>query len=91
MLSQSVDVAIYHFIWDKCGHTKKYLWLRNNGSTLISQLVDTVVFTTLAFWGSYPTDVFFSILFTTYLFKVIVALLDTPFAYLARKISPIEE
>lgn len=89
-LSQSIDVAIYHFIWDKCGHTEKYLWLRNNGSTLTSQLVDTVVFTTLAFWGSYPTSVFISILLTTYLFKAIVALLDTPFAYLARKISPVE-
>lgn len=90
-LSQTIDVAIYHFIWDKCGHTEKFLWLRNNGSTLISQLVDTIVFTTLAFWGSYPTNVFISILLTTYLFKAIVALLDTPFAYIARKITPVEE
>lgn len=90
-LSQSVDVTMYHFIWERCGHTEKFLWLRNNGSTLISQMVDTIVFTTLAFWGTYPMDVFISILLTTYLFKVIVALLDTPFAYLARKITPLEE
>lgn len=67
------------------------LWLRNNGSTLISQAIDTVIFTTLAFWGTYPTNVFISILLTTYLFKAVVAVLDTPFIYIARKISPREE
>lgn len=90
VVSQTIDVTLYHFIWKKSGNSSKYLWLRNNGSTLVSQLADTVVFTTLAFWGAYPFDVFVSILVTTYLFKVIVALLDTPFAYLARKITPIE-
>ena len=86
--SQSLDVFLYHFIWKKTGDSKSGLWLRNNGSTLLSQAVDTVIFVFIAFWGSYPTDVFFSILFTTYLFKAIVALLDTPFMYLARKVSP---
>ncbi len=91
LCSQSIDVFLYHFIWKKTGDNDKMLWLRNNGSTLISQAVDTVLFTTLAFWGTYPTDVFFSILITTYLFKAVVALLDTPFIYLARKIKPREE
>ncbi len=90
-ISQSVDVALYHFIWKKSGGSRRFLWLRNNGSTCISQLVDTIVFTTLAFWGTYPLEVFISILVTTYLFKVIVALADTPFMYLARKITPLEE
>ena len=89
--SQNFDVFLYHFIWDKTGGGKAMLWLRNNGSTLTSQAVDTVIFTTLAFWGVYPTNVFFSILITTYLFKAIVALLDTPFMYLARTIKPIDE
>lgn len=91
LCSQSIDVFLYHFIWKKTGDNAKMLWLRNNGSTLISQAVDTVLFTTLAFWGTYPTNVFFSILLTTYLFKAVVALLDTPFIYLARKIKPREE
>ncbi len=91
LCSQSIDVFLYHFIWKKTGDNAKMLWLRNNGSTLISQAVDTVLFTTLAFWGTYPTNVFFSILITTYLFKAVVALLDTPFIYLARKIKPREE
>lgn len=89
-VSQSIDVALYHMIWKRSGGGKRFLWLRNNGSTCISQLVDTVVFTTLAFWGTYPVDVFISILVTTYLFKVIVAFADTPFIYLARKVQPLE-
>lgn len=89
--SQNIDVFLYHLIWKKSGNTDKYLWLRNNGSTLVSQAVDTVIFTSLAFWGVYPTNVFISILLTTYLFKAIVAICDTPFMYLARKIKPIGE
>ncbi len=89
--SQSIDVFLYHLIWKKTGNSKKMLWLRNNGSTLTSQAVDTVLFTTLAFLNTYPTDVFISILLTTYLFKAIVAIFDTPFVYLARKILPLDE
>lgn len=88
LCSQNIDVFLYHFIWKKTGDDKSKLWLRNNGSTLISQAIDTVLFTFLAFWGTYPTGVFFSILITTYLFKAVVAIVDTPFIYLARKIKP---
>ena len=89
--SQYLDVFLYHLIWNKTGGGKAMLWLRNNGSTLTSQAIDTVIFTTLAFWGVYPTKVFLSILITTYLFKAVVALLDTPFMYWARSIKPLDE
>ena len=89
--SQNFDVFLYHFIWGKTGNNSDKLWLRNNGSTLTSQAVDTVIFTTLAFWGVYPLSVFLSIMLTTYLFKAVVALLDTPFIYLARRIVPLNE
>lgn len=89
--SQYLDVFLYHFIWSKTGNNKTMLWLRNNGSTLTSQAIDTVIFTFIAFWGVYPQEVFWSILITTYVFKAIVALLDTPFMYLARKINPLPE
>ncbi len=89
--SQNIDVFLYHLIWKKTGDNKSKLWLRNNGSTLISQAIDTVIFTFLAFWGTYPNSVFFSILITTYLFKALVAVIDTPFIYIARKIKPREE
>ena len=89
--SQNIDVLLYHFIWDKTGNSRRMLWLRNNGATLISQALDTVIFTGIAFWGTYPTDVFVSILLTTYLFKAIVALADTPFVYAARMVTPLCE
>ena len=47
-----------------------------------------MIFVFIAFWGVYPNKVFISILITTYVFKAIVALMDTPFMYLARRISP---
>ena len=89
--SQTIDVALYHFIWKKTGDNEGRLWLRNCGSTLTSQAVDTLVFTFAAFWGVYDTAVFVSILLTTYLFKAIVAFCDTPFVYLARKLKVKEE
>lgn len=89
--SQSVDVFLYHYIWQRTGGNERKLWVRNNCSTLISQAIDTLIFTSLAFWGSVPLQVFISIMLTTYFFKAIVALADTPFMYLARRIRPIDE
>ena len=88
IVSQNLDVFMYHLIWNKTGNSRGKLWLRNNGSTLTSQAVDTVIFVFIAFWGVYSNKVFISILVTTYVFKAIVALLDTPFMYLARRITP---
>lgn len=87
IISQRLDVFLYHRIWSKTGSGSKGLWLRNNGSTLVSQLVDSVLFVTIAFVGTQPAGIFFQIMITTYLFKAIVALCDTPFAYLARKVK----
>ena len=89
--SQTVDVALYHLIWHRTGDNERGLWLRNCGSTFTSQAVDTVVFTTIAFYGVYPNADFFSILWTTYFFKVLVAVFDTPFAYIARKMTVKED
>ncbi len=86
-VSQSIDVFLYHKIWDK---TDK-LWLRNNGSTCISQLIDTLIFVSIAFIGQFEFSVLISIFLTTYLFKVLVAFADTPFMYLAKKIKPFDE
>ncbi len=91
VVSQRLDVFLYHYIWKKTGNSKKGLWLRNNGSTLVSQLVDSVLFVTIAFVGTQPKNVFLQIMLTTYIFKAIVALLDTPFAYLARKVKTRED
>ncbi|WP_291329146.1 queuosine precursor transporter [Desulfovibrio sp. UCD-KL4C] len=84
LISQLSDVYIFHKIKDKYG--ERHLWLRNNASTLLSQLIDSATFCFIALWGVFPTDVWLEIFFTTYLFKVIVAVMDTPFIYVARKI-----
>ncbi len=85
-VSQSVDVFLYHKIW---GKTNK-LWIRNNGSTLISQLVDSIIFFSVAFLGTMHFNLVVSLIITTYFFKIIVAVVDTPFIYLAKKIVPID-
>ena len=54
---------------------------------MVSQAIDTLIFTFIAFWGLYEINVFISIVLTTYLMKWIVAVIDTPFIYFARKIS----
>ncbi len=83
IVSQLHDVWSYHFIKGRFPSTR-LLWLRNNGSTLISQLLDSLIFSTIAFYGLYPTKVFLEIVLTTYLLKAVCALLDTPFIYLAK-------
>jgi uncharacterized integral membrane protein (TIGR00697 family) len=89
ILAQLHDVWAFHFWKEK---TKgKHLWLRNNASTMVSQLIDSVAFTTLAFLGTVDAKTFWSILLTTYLFKFIVAAFDTPFMYLTRVVKPHED
>jgi hypothetical protein len=80
-IAQSVDVWLYHKLREVV--SAKHLWIPNNGSTLVSQLVDSVIFFTLAFAGQVPTGVLLNIIFTGYLLKVIVAILDTPCIYLS--------
>ncbi|MFB4169176.1 queuosine precursor transporter [Virgibacillus sp. JSM 102003] len=84
-ISQYFDVWIYDKL-RKLFPSDKNLWIRNNGSTVISQLLDTAVFCTIAFYGEYPTSVWLEIFFTTYIIKFAVALIDTPFMYIAKKL-----
>lgn len=82
LTSQLHDVWAFHFWRNKT--QGKHLWIRNNASTLISQAIDSVVFVMIAFYSIFETDVLLSILFTTYMIKVLIALLDTPVIYLGR-------
>lgn len=90
-VSQMFDVWLYHKWWDftekKCGDRKKFLWLRNNGSTLISQLINTLLFTLLAFYGTYDNMTLISIFLSSYVIYIFTSLLDTPTVYLARLIN----
>jgi uncharacterized integral membrane protein (TIGR00697 family) len=94
-LSQLHDVWAYAN-WKKAYEGKPYsetksivstIFFRNNMSTLISQLIDSLIFCTIAFLGVFEWNIFFEILLTTYLMKVLVALADTPFIYWATKMK----
>lgn len=88
---QTLDVWLYHKWWDYTsrhfGDSGRFLWLRNNGSTLISQLANAVLFTLGAFWGMYDTSTLISITASSYIIFIVTSLADTPFVYAARKIA----
>jgi len=81
LLAQFVDIQIYHF-WKRL--TKgRHLWLRNNFSTFSSQLIDTTsVVLLLCFFGEIEWDRFMGLVLSGFLFKALIALLDTPILYL---------
>ncbi len=101
-ICQKIDIFIYHFIWNKTtkktNDKNKLLWLRNNGSTIITQLINSVLFTFLAFApinlgiikisGIYSDyDALISMFISSWLIMVIIAVIDTPFCYLCRKLK----
>lgn len=90
-VSQLFDVWLYHFWWQftekKTGDKRKFLWLRNNGSTLISQLINTVIFTTVSFAGWYDFSTLLTIMISSYVIYIFTSLLDTPAVYIARRMK----
>ncbi len=93
LISQVHDVWAYQW-WRRRLPAKRHIWLRNNASTMISQLLDTSVFCTIAFSGMFgifgmkpffdDSSVFWSVFISTYVIKWFVAACDTPFVYIAR-------
>lgn len=87
LIAQRHDVWAYH-LWKKRFPEGKHIWIRNNLSTMVSQLIDSVIFTLIAFYGVFDHQVLVEIVITTYVLKWIVAASDTPFVYLAKKMKP---
>ncbi len=90
LVSQLHDVWAFHFWKEK---TKgKHLWIRNNLSTGVSQLIDTIIFITIAFYGAGTPLI--SLILGQYVIKLVIAICDTPFVYLfvyyARKVTSIQ-
>lgn len=85
------DVWAYHFLWSlterRTGNRRAFLWLRNNGSTLVSQLINVIAFNLLAFHGVWPREVLMQVIVQGYATFIVTSLLDTPFLYLARNIA----
>jgi len=94
IISQLHDVWIFN-IWKKA-FKGKHLWFRNNLSTMTSQLIDNIIFTWIAFVGLFGLfgwervfdwSIIFQIFIVSYILKWIVAVFDTPFVYLSRRIK----
>lgn len=86
--SQSHDVFAFA-AWKK-RFQGRYLWLRNNASTMVSQLIDSLIFSLIAFYGVFEAGVLIQIVITTYVLKLIVAAIDTPLIYMSRRFQPDE-
>lgn len=82
LVAQLMDVRLFHF-WKQVTRGR-YLWLRNNASTMTSQLVDTIIVNSIFLGFGLGLDglLVAKIIVASYLFKVVIALADTPFIYL---------
>ncbi len=91
-ICQRFDVWLYHKVWEKTlaktNDKKALLWVRNNASTLITQALNTVLFTlgAFAYTEGYDAETIKSIMISSYIIFVITSVSDTPFVYLARKL-----
>lgn len=79
LASQHWDVWFFHKV--KGWTNGKHLWIRNNASTITSQILDTILFIGIAFWGKMPLGALFMMGLLQYVFKIVIAGIDTPFAY----------
>ena len=79
LFAQFIDVRIFHF-WKRLTNGK-HLWLRNNGSTIASQLVDTTLVIMILFVGVWESNQIISAIIDGWLFKMLMAAIDTPIIY----------
>lgn len=80
LISQSFDVWVFHRIREATG--ARHLWLRNTGSTLISQAIDTLIYGLVVWWGLVDFITAMQLAAAKYVFKFAIAVIDTPFIYL---------
>lgn len=81
-LSQRFDVWAFHAIKQKTG--EKHLWLRNNASTMSSQIIDTAIYSLVAWWGIVDLKTAIQLGLVKYAFKVMISIIDTGFIYWAK-------
>ena len=94
LISQYFDIWFFSYL--KTVSSNKLLWLRNNVSTAVSSLIDNTIFSIFA-WiilnpNPFPlSDVIMTFILGVYLLRVFIAILDTPFIYLAKYFIPEEK
>lgn len=84
-LSNMGDVLIFNKMKEKTGG--RYLWLRNNLSTILCNCLENFGFIFLAFWGVYPVEELVVIAASTSIIEIVVAACDTPFLYVAKHVK----
>ena len=82
VVSQHFDVWAFHKIKTYTG--EKWLWLRNNGSTICSQIIDTTIFSLVVWWGTVDLATALKLGAAKFIFKVVIAAIDTGFLYWAK-------
>lgn len=85
LISQHHDVFAFE-MWKKITNNR-FLWIRNNASTIVSQGIDTTIFVSVAFIGTYSIHEIWNMIWITYLIKIAVAIMDTPLIYLLVHLS----
>jgi len=83
IIGQHVDVFIFSMI-KKVFQSDKTFIIRAYGSTVLSSIIDTALFVTIAFMGTLPTSVVFEIFITTYVLKLVSTIFNVPFGYIAK-------
>lgn len=82
-ISQLIDTYLYYYL----NKRKCALWVKNNVSTIVSQLIDTIIFCSITYVGTVKFYILIKIMISMYIFKFIISLMDTPFLYIAKKIK----
>ncbi|QJB55496.1 queuosine precursor transporter [Pseudodesulfovibrio sp. zrk46] len=77
VVSQKHDIWLFHLLKDRTNG--RFLWLRNNLSTMVSQLIDSTIFVTVAFYGILPVG---DVILGQWLVKLLIAACDTPIVYM---------
>ncbi len=82
IISQSFDVWVFHYVKERT--QGRHLWLRNNVSTIMAQAVDTAIYSLVVWWGIVDLITALKLGLAKYFFKVVIAMVDTPFIYWVR-------
>lgn len=89
LLGFGVSQFIDSWLFDKLQKKYNKIWLSNNFSTTFCQLIDTLIFCLITYYGTMDFNIILEIMISMYILKFVVALLDTPFMYLAVRIKKV--
>lgn len=90
LLGFGVSQFIDSWLFDKLQKKYNKIWLSNNFSTMFCQVIDTIIFCLITYYGTMDFSIILEIMISMYILKFVIALFDTPFMYLAMKIKKVK-